>query len=83
MPDNGNGWSDSDEGPLTFTIADIDTGDFNTNSKGYWFAADLGYKPGTANANTGSVAATMQTGVPEPSTWAMMILGFFGVGFFA
>nr|WP_283808270.1 MULTISPECIES: PEPxxWA-CTERM sorting domain-containing protein [Bradyrhizobium] len=23
----------------------------------------------------------MGSGVPEPSTWAMMILGFFGVGF--
>jgi len=83
MPDNGNGWPDSDHGPLEFTIAHISTGDFNANSKGYWFAADLGYKPGTADALTGSVAATVQAAVPEPSTWAMMILGFFGVGFIA
>jgi hypothetical protein len=27
--------------------------------------------------------AFVTTGVPEPSTWAMMILGFFGVGFIA
>ena len=27
--------------------------------------------------------ATIQTGVPEPSTWAMMILGFAGIGFMA
>ena len=27
--------------------------------------------------------AFVTTGVPEPSTWAMMILGFFGVGFMA
>jgi hypothetical protein len=25
----------------------------------------------------------MVTDVPEPSTWAMMILGFFGIGFMA
>jgi len=80
---NGNGWSHSYHGSLVFTIADIGTENFNANSAGYWFAADLGYKPGTANAITGSVAATIQAGVPEPSTWAMMILGFFGVGFMA
>jgi PEP-CTERM motif len=27
--------------------------------------------------------ATIHTGVPEPSTWAMMILGFAGIGFMA
>jgi hypothetical protein len=26
---------------------------------------------------------TIASGVPEPSTWAMMILGFAGVGFMA
>jgi hypothetical protein len=25
--------------------------------------------------------AAIQTGVPEPSTWAMMLLGFAGLGF--
>jgi len=28
-------------------------------------------------------ASTIASGVPEPSTWAMMILGFFGLGFMA
>jgi hypothetical protein len=35
---------------------------------------------------TGDTSLTFQaaiSGVPEPSTWAMMILGFFGVGFMA
>jgi hypothetical protein len=32
--------------------------------------------------NSGSFDVTV-TAVPEPSTWAMMILGFFGVGFMA
>jgi len=27
--------------------------------------------------------ATMTSGVPEPSTWAMMFMGFFGLGFMA
>ena len=34
------------------------------------------------NPSSLDVAATVST-VPEPSTWAMMILGFFGVGFIA
>jgi hypothetical protein len=29
------------------------------------------------------VSVTLASAVPEPSTWAMMILGFFGVGFMA
>jgi hypothetical protein len=29
------------------------------------------------------VASTINPAVPEPSTWAMMILGFTGVGFVA
>ncbi|MCG2632702.1 hypothetical protein L6654_39565 [Bradyrhizobium sp. WYCCWR 13023] len=35
--------------------------------------------PGTGSAN----ATIVVTGVPEASTWAMMILGFLGVGFLA
>jgi len=37
------------------------------------------------DVGTTSVAEFVQigSGVPEPSTWAMMILGFFGVGFMA
>jgi hypothetical protein len=39
--------------------------------------------------NTGHITATITTnsivisGVPEPSTWAMMLLGFAGIGFMA
>ena len=44
-----------------------------------YFAADL-----TNGTDTGSQAwATRVSAVPEASTWAMMILGFFGVGFMA
>ena len=35
------------------------------------------------SANDVSVTVTMSAAVPEPSTWAMMILGFMGVGFMA
>jgi hypothetical protein len=33
--------------------------------------------------DTTGISATLTTPVPEASTWAMMILGFFGVGFLA
>ena len=32
---------------------------------------------------TTSIPPNLTAGIPEPSTWAMMILGFFGVGFMA
>jgi len=49
------------------------------NSGGYYFASDII----GANGNTGNVAANAVSTVPEPSTWAMLILGFMGVGFMA
>jgi hypothetical protein len=61
----------------------LDASDFvlSTGSGGTkaFFAADI-----TGNGNTGPVGAlTLTTAVPEPSTWAMMILGFCGLGFMA
>jgi hypothetical protein len=52
---------------------------------------DLGYQNGSGllqifyadRANVGADISLSVSGVPEPSTWAMMILGFFGVGFMA
>lgn len=38
---------------------------------------------GTSDSYGGSLDAVMLTAVPEASTWAMMILGFLGVGFLA
>jgi hypothetical protein len=40
------------------------------------FAVDVSGPGGTGNIGGGVVA-----GVPEPSTWAMMLLGFLGLGF--
>ena len=47
---------------------------------------NLFYWDQNASDNTQFVTATVTTGVsgvPEPSTWAMMILGFAGIGFMA
>src|SRR6185312_217089 len=47
-----------------------------------FFSADIS----STNGNTGVVAAghiTLVNPVPEPSTWAMMIFGFAGLGFLA
>jgi hypothetical protein len=50
------------------------------------FVADLSVS-GTCDtactAGTGDVGSTLAPAVPEPTTWAMMLLGFCGVGFMA
>jgi hypothetical protein len=48
----------------------------------FGFADSLGFGdvPGYYNDNTGSLTLEVSS-VPEPSTWAMMILGFAGIGF--
>src|SRR3954452_2334619 len=38
---------------------------------------------GGGTSGYGGTMSTSVSAVPEPSTWAMMILGFFGVGFMA
>jgi hypothetical protein len=63
----------SDEGPHTFTGT---AGAYNF----YYFAID--HKFSDDNVLLASVGGTMSA-VPEASTWAMMILGFFGIGFIA
>jgi hypothetical protein len=69
---------------LTFDVAGLSlaTVQVNLSTKGSpdaYFATDV-CSNFTARGctNTGEVGA-----VPEPSTWAMLILGFFGVGFLA
>jgi hypothetical protein len=37
----------------------------------------------TCTAGTGEVGSALAPAVPEPATWAMMILGFAGLGFLA
>ena len=43
----------------------------------------IGTFPGQPEDGIFVTADIINPGVPEPSTWAMMILGFFGVGFMA
>ena len=68
---------------LTFTdTGTLSLANFGLSSGGSanaFFAADI-FGDGT----TGPIGAIGAVGsVPEPSTWAMMILGFMGVGFMA
>jgi PEP-CTERM motif len=57
----------------TFSIVDQ-----NTQAQGNDFALDL-----IALSTDPGQGTTVTPGVPEPSTWAMMIFGFVGVGFMA
>ena len=80
--DGHDGYNNPGGALLTFTapstatqlyLGVIDANGFN-NFSGYY------------SDNTGSFTVdvnTVTSGVPEPSTWAMMILGFAGIGFMA
>jgi PEP-CTERM motif len=46
-----------------------------------YFGADVAYEPVGAGVSTGNIGATFVSSVPEPATWAMMILGFGMVGY--
>ena len=76
----GGGTSTVVSSNIDFTIANATIADVTAvNNLGNIFVADvLG-----SNGNTGPVDASVASAIPEPSTWAMMILGFFGVGFMA
>jgi hypothetical protein len=72
-----SGTSNHYAGPLNFDIAGITTADFVNNAAGFMAAVDVLGPKGTGEvAGTGSVVST-----PEPSTWAMMMLGFAGLAF--
>jgi hypothetical protein len=78
---------------LTFSVADaglLSASTFAATSgpgtgTSAFFAADISsLVPGRDLPNTGAVGGlTISTAVPEPSTWAMLILGFAGIGFMA
>jgi hypothetical protein len=83
----GNGIANEDGTTLDFHISatGLTLSSFAADTTGSFFTADVA---GPANGNgvraTGIIDFTLQTSaVPEPSTWAMMILGFLGVGFMA
>jgi hypothetical protein len=59
-------------------------GSCDLNPSSISIGVDLNGGGGTPFAETGNFQfATVASAVPEPSTWAMMILGFAGVGFMA
>ena len=60
---------------LSFVIANASTADI-PNVSGV-FAADI---LSASTDNTGVVDFSLSSTVPEPATWAMMALGFFGLG---
>jgi hypothetical protein len=71
-------YSGSGANTLTFVVDNetLGTSTLSNGSPPALFAADI-----VGNGNTGAVGAV--SAVPEPATWAMMILGFFGLGFMA
>jgi hypothetical protein len=90
--DAPNGGGHGNPGPLDFHLVGLTVNDFTANSLGNYFGADVIECTGIAGVTctTGGVAADHVTivsevvpGVPEPSTWAMIILGFLGIGFLA
>jgi hypothetical protein len=75
---NWKGTSNHFAGPIDFMIAGVSVSDFVVNSKGFFAVADVLGSRGTGEAggNEGTIVGT-----PEPSTWAMMLIGFAGLGF--
>lgn len=70
-----------------YTTAPPDAGVFNPVNEGFIadqvFALRIVDGSLAASGNDFAVDNLVLTAVPEPSTWAMMILGFAGVGFMA
>lgn len=67
----GPGASHAFAGPFEFKVLGVNVLDFIPNGNHDFFAADIIGPSG----GTGSIAA----GIPEPSTWALMLAGFFGL----
>jgi hypothetical protein len=79
---NWSGTSNSFAGPIDFTIAGVSVSDFVANSDGFFAVADLLGPIGTGEVGGKIEAIIGQTSsVPEPSTWAMLLIGFAGLGF--
>jgi len=77
-----NGGSTPNINDLHFTVTNISLAQLETaNANGNIFVADILCGQTGCTGLTGPVDATMASAVPEPSTWAMMLLGFLGLGF--
>jgi hypothetical protein len=73
-----NGTDNHFAGPIDFTISGVSVSNFVANANGFIAVADV-----LGSKSTGEVGGNMGTivGTPEPSTWAMMLIGFAGLGF--
>jgi|ERR1700733_2393307 hypothetical protein len=94
---SGNAWNYNDvlypNGPalvdnngllFSFGSSPADIGNIYTVGSTYYFSVDNPstlYNPGDVVTGGGINYEGMTAAVPEPSTWAMIILGFVGVGF--
>lgn len=59
----------------------MDLGGSHTSNSVNFSTYYLGYQPGTNVTQTAALTLAPATGaVPEPATWAMMLLGFLGIG---
>ena len=68
-------YSVTGSGPLT-----LGSGTSSLTTLPIYYVVDVAsYNRAGALINTGRVGATL-TSVPEPATWAMMLMGFFGAG---
>jgi hypothetical protein len=79
---NWKGTSNNFAGPIDFTIAGVSVSDFVANSNGFFAVADILGPLGTGEVG-GMIETTItqHSSVPEPSTWAMLLIGFAGLGF--
>ncbi|MDB5453001.1 MAG: sorting protein [Caulobacteraceae bacterium] len=91
--ESGNGAAHGQAGDLVFTVFNASgltflggADHFTSNAGGWWFSADI-YDGATkqtynvaARDATCTVGCTITTTVPEPDSWALMILGFGGLG---
>lgn len=80
---NWSGTSNHFAGPIDFDIAGVSVSNFVANSKGFFAVVD-GLGPngtGEIGGNMGTIGTTRTVGTPEPSTWAMLLIGFAGLGF--
>lgn len=69
----GQGYTTDINGKLT----SLGTGNrFGANAGGWWFAVDVVAPNGGTTGAIGAGTPVLQTAVPEPATWAMMLGGF-------
>lgn len=69
--------------PVTGKLLTTGTGDhFTSNTGGWWFSADIydGVTKQTFNVAARDAFTNIQNAVPEPATWALMIMGVGGIG---